>query len=247
MNKINACPVYVVNLDAAPARMSTMAAQLNTLGIAYQRITAVNGLDLSAQEIASSYSKTLNRQHFRYNLSLGEIGCYMSHRKIWQLMLDEGIEFAVVLEDDLVIKDKFRQLFAQIDTLKQFDLIKLADNRNYPAAQKLGLANDLQLVNYHTIPNCTTGYTISLNGAKKLLARKKFYRPVDIDIQFCKELNLSVYGLQPYPISENRSFESDIAAFNGGRHGKKTTSLIRNIKYRLALWYLRKSHLSGRF
>ena len=245
MKKINICPVYVVNLDCATARMQGMDKQLTKLGIPYQRIAAMKGIDLHTSEIEKVYSKKLNQQHFRYNLSLGEIGCYMSHRSIWQMMIEQNIEFAIILEDDLVINANFQKLFSQIDSLKNYDLIKLADNRNFPAAEKKKMAGNFELVNFKTIPNCTTGYTISLSGAKKLLARKAFYRPVDIDLQFCKELNLSVYGLQPYPITENGDFDSDIAALNGGSHGNKTTSLLRNIKYRLALWYLRKTHLSG--
>jgi len=245
MKYVNPCPVYIINLDCASARMQGMDKQLDNLGVSYQRIAAVRGVDLPANEVEKVYSSELNRQHFRYNLSLGEIGCYMSHRNIWQIMVEQNIEFAVILEDDLVINANFQQLFSEINTLKHYDLIKLADNRSFPAAQKKKITDDFELVNFNTIPNCATGYTLSLNGAKKLLARKVFYRPVDIDMQFCKELNLSVYGLQPYPITESNDFASDIAAFNGGRHGNKTTSFIRNIKYRLALWYLRKTHLSG--
>ncbi|MGB2739694.1 MAG: glycosyltransferase family 25 protein [Cognaticolwellia sp.] len=242
---INTCPVYVVNLDCAETRMQSMDQQLSNLGVSYQRISAVKGIDLSANEIEKVYSSKLNQKNFRYNLSLGEIGCYMSHRKIWQKMVEQNIEFAVILEDDLVVNENFLGLLSQVDSLKNYDLIKLADNRNFPAAEKKKIAGNFELINFKTIPNCTTGYTISLSGAKKLLTRELFYRPVDIDLQFCKELNLSVYGLQPYPITENRNFGSDIAAFNGGSHGNKTTNIFRNIKYRLALWYLRKTHLSG--
>ncbi len=242
---INTCPVYVINLDCAETRMQSMDQQLSNLGISYQRIAAIKGVDLPTNEVEKVYSSKLNQQHFRYNLSLGEIGCYMSHRNIWQMMIEQNIEFAIILEDDLVINANFQQLFSQVNSLKNYDLIKLADNRNFPAAQKKKITDSFELINFHTIPNCTTGYTISLNGAKKLLAREAFYRPVDIDLQFCKELDLSVYGLQPYPITENSDFDSDIAALNGGSHGNKTTSLLRNIKYRLALWYLRKTHLSG--
>ena len=242
---INTCPVYVINLDCAETRMQSMDQQLSNLCISYQRIAAIKGVDLPTNEVEKVYSSKLNQQHFRYNLSLGEIGCYMSHRNIWQMMIEQNIEFAIILEDDLVINANFQQLFSQVNSLKNYDLIKLAVNRNFPAAQKKKITDSFELINFHTIPNCTTGYTISLNGAKKLLAREAFYRPVDIDLQFCKELDLSVYGLQPYPITENSDFDSDIAALNGGSHGNKTTSLLRNIKYRLALWYLRKTHLSG--
>ncbi|MFT4927049.1 MAG: glycosyl transferase family 25 [Phenylobacterium sp.] len=245
MSKINQCPVYVVNLDDSPQRMETMNQQLVAFNVAYERISAVKGVDLSPEQIQQEYAPDLNKSHFRADLSLGEIGCYMSHRNIWRKMVAENVEFAVVLEDDMVIEDNFPALFADIEQLKQYDLIKLADNRDHPPEQTKQISDNFELVSFKKIPNCTTGYTINLSGAKKLLSRDKFYRPVDIDLQFCSELALSVLGVRPYPITENKEFTSDIAALNGGHHGIKSTSFLRNMKYRINLWWLRKRHVSA--
>lgn len=245
MPSINSCPVFIVNLDNAPARMKSMDKQCKDMDIAYQRISAVKGVDLSIDEVNIEYSKELNKKHFRYDLSLGEIGCYMSHRKIWRKMVEEKIEFAVVLEDDLIIQKNFSNMFSSINSLKDYELIKLADNRDYASIDSKEIDKNNELINYKKIPNCTTGYTINLDAAIKLLSREKFYRPVDIDMQFCRELHLSVYGLRPYPIIENSSFESDIVTLNGGLHDTNTTTFFRNLKYRLSLWCLRKFYISG--
>jgi glycosyl transferase family 25 len=225
--------------------MSNMEQQLKKIAISYERISAIKGANLTVDEISNEYSASLNKKKFRANLSLGEIGCYISHKKIWRQMVEKEIEFAIILEDDLTIQSNFVDIFSDINNLKKYELIKLSDNRSYPAVQNKKISNQFDLINFKKIPNCTTGYTLNLAGAKKLLARNKFYRPVDIDIQFCKELDLSVFGLRPYPITEDNSFESNIATLNGGSHGNKTTSFFRNIKYRLTLWYLRKTHISG--
>lgn len=245
MQIINSCPVFVVNLDCATKRMSNMDQQLKKIGVAYERFTAIKGVSLTTDQVNSEYSNSLNKKKFRANLSLGEIGCYISHKNIWRHIVEKKIAFAIILEDDLTIQSNFVDIFADISNLKKYELIKLADNRSYPSVKSKKISNQFDVINYKKIPNCTTGYTLNLAGAKKLLARDKFFRPVDIDIQFCKELNLSVFGLRPYPIAEDNDFESDIAAMNGGNHGKKTTNFFRNIKYRLTLWYLRKTHVSG--
>ncbi|MDG1752370.1 MAG: glycosyltransferase family 25 protein [Thalassotalea sp.] len=239
------CPVYIINLDCAPDRMTNMHEQLISLNLEYSRIPAVKGADLSEIEINQVYSPALNKKYFRANLSLGEIGCYMSHRNIWRKMVDENIAFAVILEDDMLLTSQFTDIFQHTDIMKQYDLIKLADNRDHQPKHKKQIGDDFELINFTKIPNCTTGYTLSLKGAKKLLIREKLYRPVDIDMQFCHELNLSVFGLRPYPITENKDFTSDIATLNGGFHGHKSTSFIRNIKYRIHLWWHRKNYISG--
>lgn len=241
---INTVSVYLINLDCSPERLAKMDQQLVNQSIGYERISAVKGADLSPSDIDQVYSQALNKKNFRADLCLGEIGCYMSHRKIWRKMLDENVEFAVVLEDDLVIENNFGQLFEQFEQLKHYDLIKLADNRNIKPEQIKKISDDYELINFKKIPNCTTGYTVSLAGAKKLLSRDKFYRPVDIDMQFCRELGLSVAGLRPYPITENKEFFSDIIALNGGKHGKRST-FLRNLKYRITLWWFRKRYISA--
>ena len=245
MSTIKKCPVYVINLDCAEDRMLSMDQQLSAIDVNYERIPAIKGNSLTETEINIEYSAALNKKYFRADLSLGEIGCYISHKNVWRKMVAENIEFAVILEDDMIIENNFIKLFSLAETLKKYDLIKLADNRNHQPKKITKLEQPFELINFTKIPNCATGYTISLAGAKKLLSRELFYRPVDIDMQFCQELGLSVYGLRPYPINENKSFTSDITSLNGGFHGNKSTSFIRNAKYRLHLWYLRKMYVSG--
>jgi glycosyl transferase family 25 len=245
MSIIKKCPVYVINLDCAKDRMLSMDQQLSAIDVNYERIPAIKGNSLTETEINIEYSAALNKKYFRADLSLGEIGCYISHKNVWRKMVAENIEFAVILEDDMIIEKNFIKLFSLTETLKKYDLIKLADNRNHQPKKITKLEQPFELINFTKIPNCATGYTINLAGAKKLLSREQFYRPVDIDMQFCQELGLSVYGLRPYPINENKSFTSDITSLNGGFHGNKSTSFIRNAKYRLHLWYLRKMYVSG--
>lgn len=242
---IKQCPVYVINLNCAKERMESMDTQLSKIGIHYERIAAIKGINLTDEQVKQEYSETLNKKYFRADLSLGEIGCYISHKNIWRKMVTENIEYAVILEDDMILERDFIKLFSLTDTLKQYELIKLADNRKHTPKHVKELDQDFELINFKKIPNCATGYTINLSGAKKLLMREKFYRPVDIDLQFCSELSLSVFGLRPYPINENKQFSSDITLLNGGFHGVRSTSMIRNLKYRLHLWYLRKRYVSG--
>ncbi len=241
----NYCPVFIINLDCAKERMVNMHEQLTRLNIPYTRISAVKGIELSKDEIKQVYSSTDNKKYFRADLTLGEIGCYISHKHVWSKIVAENIEYAVILEDDMILTQQFANIFKHNDIFKQYDLIKLADNRTHQPKQIKQIDEHFEIINFTKIPNCATGYTINLNGAKKLLAREKFYRPVDIDMQFCHELGLSVLGLRPYPITENKNFTSDITAINGGFHGHKCTSFSRNIKYRLNLWWHRKNYISG--
>ncbi|MFT5529852.1 MAG: glycosyl transferase family 25, partial [Alteromonadaceae bacterium] len=116
---------------------------------------------------------------------------------------------------------------------------KLSDNRNFPFIDSAPLENNLTVGNYKKAPNGTQGYIISLSGAKKLLQRKPFFRPVDVDMQFHTEVGLNMIGIKPYPVAEDRSFISEITSANAGSHSNKST-FIRNLKHRLNLYMQRK-------
>ena len=237
-------PVFVINLETSPERYQHAEQQLIALDIHPKRINAVYGKNLSADEIAACYDKTENLRQFRRSLSLGELGCYLSHRGIWQMMVSQQIEFAIVLEDDIDVDPRLPEAIRQITTLRNWDHIKLSDDRETAAHQKLALENGFELVNFKKVPNCTTGYAITLSGAKKLLKREKFFRPVDIDLQFGHELDLQLFSLLPYTIWPSTKFDSVINAISGGSR-KGDTSPLRNLKYRLHTAWNRFYYRSG--
>lgn len=237
-------PVFVINLDSSPQRYQYALQQLLTLAIQPQRFNAVNGKNLTKAEINACYDQTGNRRYFRRPLSLGEIGCYLSHRGVWQLMVEQNIEVAVVLEDDSEIDPRLPEAINQIVGLTGWDHIKLADDRNTPPYQKRSLDHGFELANFKKVPNLATGYAVTVQGAKKLLCREKFFRPVDIDLQFGQELDLQLFSLLPYTISPSSKFDSVINAISGGSRRGGTTAL-RNIRYRLHAAWHRLCYTSG--
>lgn len=237
-------PVFVINLDSSPERYQSALAQLTAQAIEAERFSGVYGKNLTQQELDNCYDPAENIRKFRRPLSAGEIGCYLSHRALWQKMLDEQIPLAVILEDDIDVRPGFDTVLEQLQHLYNWDMIKLSDDRNGQGEQSLALAQPYKLVNFHKVPNCTTGYAITQAGAKKLLQRKKFFRPVDVDLQFYPELDLTVYAIVPYTIWPSAQFDSEINAMSGGSR-KGGTSFWRNLRYRLQLANIRKKHLSG--
>ncbi len=237
-------PTFIVNLDRCKDRYDQMEEELNKIGLTPQRISAVQGSILSNDDIAKIYCPESNKKYAHRDLTSGEIGCYMSHRNIWKKMIDENISLAIVLEDDVFVDRNILSLSNFKALLSAYDLIKLADNRNTQVANSKDLDDIHKLVSYSTIPNCTTGYAITLAGAKKMLSREKIYRPVDIDIQHCYEFGVSVAGIKPYPVTENKKWESEIAKNNGGKHSTKST-FLRNLKYRIKLAYYRQFYTSS--
>lgn len=245
MQSSNDLPVFVINLDCSADRLESAQKQLSSCGITMERFPAIYGKSLTLQQVEECYDPALNYAKFRRPLSPGEIGCYLSHRAVWRKMVEHNISAAVVLEDDIQVETGFPDVLQQVRRLKGWDMIKLSDNRNGQGEHALPLDDTYRLVNFHKVPNCTTGYAISLSGARKLLSRERFYRPVDVDLQFYNELDLTLYSILPYTIWPSDYFNSEIDRMSGGTR-KGQTSFLRNLKYRFDLGLLRLMHLSGK-
>lgn len=86
-------------------------------GIEYEFISEIYGKNLSDKELEKSVYDYKN-----CFITLGKIGCALSHLKIYQKMLDENIPYALILEDDAIFTQDTLKYIRKIDEfLKQSD------------------------------------------------------------------------------------------------------------------------------
>ncbi len=101
-------PVFVINLKRSKERRARAQEVLGSLGLAYEFIEAVDGNDLSEREVAEIRRNSADpRTRLRggtNSLSRGEIGCALSHLKVFELIVKDNLDYACIMEDDLVIK-----------------------------------------------------------------------------------------------------------------------------------------------
>ena len=121
----NAIPVFVINLDSSQERYVHAEHQLVELGVQPSRFAGINGKYLNPDEIDRCYDKACNNRHFRRSLSLGEIGCYLSHRAVWQQIVAQNIAQAIVLEDDVEVDPQLPLAIQQICQLSGYCRISL--------------------------------------------------------------------------------------------------------------------------
>lgn len=196
--------VLVINLDKASERMESMKTQLDSLGIDYERVQGNLGTSLSEEEISKIYSEKENLSKYYMPLSVANIGCYSSHLKAWQKIVDDDLDYALVLEDDLCLDAKiadFSKLVGLID--KPWECIKLMNPgqpKKIVRRKKIGNVNgvEYEFVTWRKPPTFAMAQLISRAGAEKLLAtRSVFYRPIDVDMQHYWENDLKIYGIIP--------------------------------------------------
>lgn len=235
-------PTYVINMDDNPDRMARAAAELERLGITYQRIPAVNGRSISEEELAHVYDARANARRARHPLIGPEIGCYLSHISVWERIAAGSAPGGIVLEDDFAASDS---LPAVIDALKDDDggweIVKLFSlHRQQGVVSRRSLVKGIEIVVPYKVPTTTLGYAIRRDAAARLAAGAlPISRPIDEDHKHFWELNLQVALVMPPPLQfAETSF--DLGSIQSARRrtrGVKGTAAIaqgwRSLRYRV--------------
>jgi len=95
---------WVINLDRAPDRLARISAQLQRLQLPFTRLPAVDARTLSPEQRSLLDEAAYCRKHGMTPV-LGELGCYLSHIDVMRRFLAGSAEFALVLEDDVLVHD----------------------------------------------------------------------------------------------------------------------------------------------
>jgi glycosyl transferase, family 25 len=212
-------PVYVINLKRSIERRNQAIEQLDELGVQFKIIEAVDGAEFSEQEIHNKkdfgFWKFGLRSRFLFK---GEIGCVLSHLKIYQKMIDEDIELACILEDDIEYKKEFKDflIFDNLNIVK-WDLLFLGHRSQYSKKEALSIKKEeLNILNYSLgepleIPVGSYGYIICKEAAKIILNNAYPIRmPLDYYIGNATTLGIRTYLISPPCISHNYKHNSTI-------------------------------------
>ena len=106
--------VYLINLKRRPDRLANFMQYYNAsdmVHVPYTKFEAIDGGELDIERIplsdlARAELKEIETTGFRskhYQLTKGAIGCYLSHVKIWEDVLQKGHNITLILEDDAKI------------------------------------------------------------------------------------------------------------------------------------------------
>lgn len=233
-------PTFIINLPQSTDRKTFMEAQCDSIGISPIFIDAVNGKGLSDSEINKYCNQRKAKQLFGRELLLGEIGCALSHIHVYQKMVDKNIAYAVIFEDDAIIKKDFTDTIKLVlDINFDWDLILLGHNIGFD------ISNEIKSIKSYwykkKVNNSTNigrivkgglgcyGYLITQQGAKKILDyinKESIFYPIDKITSNNKIINF--YGVFPTIVSINSNFNSSIDEF-GNRKNDRDGEMIYKI------------------
>lgn len=186
-DKLSFDEVFLINLKRRPERRTRMEYSLGELGLQHKLINAVDGMALNDTYVESLGIKMLPNFADPYHhraMTMGEIGCFLSHYNIWKEIVDRKLKSSLIFEDDIRFEPHFRtklvNFMNEVDTLKvDWDII-------YLGRKRLAIANESFVDDSDSLVNVqhsywTLSYILSEKGAEKLIAGEPFGKLVPVD------------------------------------------------------------------
>lgn len=194
--------IFYINLDRRQDRNINVLQIMKKYGMNATRISAIDGTKLDVTKIPNSiitekgiHDAQKKNQHISVSLTMGAIGCALSHRNVWKKIIDENIDNVLILEDDIRFDSNFGK---KLDNYanhwpKNYDVIFLG---YHPASIKFITKSVNDVFTRSNNVYGTFGYVVSKKGAEKLL--KIFPLNYQIDTEIHRNFhNIDAYLVKP--------------------------------------------------
>jgi UDP-glucose 4-epimerase len=161
-------------------------------------LNIISAVDANTNELEYHLGKRENDKNFLSFARRGQLGCLLSHIKVWKKIVEEETEYSTILEDDAILSQNFSNI-SQFSNLK-YDFIYLfvhPDSKN--KIETFTKYSPLLDVGYPTFG--TVGYCISYSMAKELIQffESRIATTVDDSITWY----LSNYNKKYYCVNNN--------------------------------------------
>ena len=123
-------PIYIINLRRNPERKLYIQRQLDAFNLDYQFVNAVDKYDLLSKKYRTTLAHQLGLEehNFEYlyeSLGSGFFACSLSHVKVYNLMIENNIALACVLEDDGYLLPSFPEILTRCQEIP-WDILMLS-------------------------------------------------------------------------------------------------------------------------
>ncbi len=195
--------IYVITLADAEARQQQAESQLRGLGLDFRFFPGVIGNEAIRSPLCKVDESEFLLATGR-DITAGEVGCYTSHKLLWQLCVHLG-EPVLVMEDDFQLSEDFSQALQLLDNeIDEYGLIRLQSERRARKKRVKALGR-FALWRYTKAPHSAMCYGISPSAAERLLASSEtITAPVDVYMKRFWRHGQQMYGITPYAVTESK-------------------------------------------
>jgi glycosyl transferase family 25 len=187
------------------ARRNHALRQLRGLGLEFEFLDAVDGAS-AARHHFDTFDAISFKLNARRDPLPGEIGCYASHRRLWQVCAARN-EPILVLEDDFKLLPGFAEAIPAVTSYSKYhDFLRLGPigrrrallKKLWRPAYEVSARDGYRVLYLSDVPTCLTAYAINPRGANRLLAASRHLTaPVDKFLQQTWQHRTPVFALHP--------------------------------------------------
>lgn len=235
IRRMDGLGAWVINLDRSPQRLARVSEQLQRLGLPWTRMPAVDARALSDEQRAALDEAGFRRKHGMPPLA-GELGCYLSHVETMRRFLATEDRFAVVLEDDVLLRDSLPAVLeGLVRQADRWDMVKLSAVHRGTPVPYLEVAPGHQLA--VMLSQCTgsSAYIINRKAAQAYLqGLLPMSLPYDHVFDQGWHFDLKVRLVTPTPCTHDEGIGTTIAATGDGRRKFHWSQRLGTYRHRLA-------------
>ena len=192
--------IYVINLDRDAERMASIRANLERLGLPFERLPAVVGKEVPDWERLVDLPAYAWRNRLDTPRA-GEVGCYLSHLKAMETFLRTDAPWCVILEDDVEVLPACAEVLRSLAEKDDWDLVKLFNFHSGMPVTKRSLAGGHRLVAHLTRTTSSAAYVVNRRAAATLLqSMRPISEQVDHALDRPWETGLRTRGIRPMPV-----------------------------------------------
>jgi len=198
---VSSLPIYVINLARRPDRLAAITKRLDSAGLAFERIDAVDAQSTPDEEIAPYFSSSSGFGR----VAKGDRCCTLSHLRFFERLVDSSADYALVLEDDAVFDGVELRRVLETNWLPPgVDLVKIeaygATGRKIIVGPLQQCLPGLSVARLHSRHTGTGGYIISRALASWLLSQiKPLSVPID-HLLFNPQVSPVFEHIRPYQL-----------------------------------------------
>lgn len=217
---MNEIPIFVINLKQDTEKRKHMYELCQKYSLNCHFIDAIFGKDLDASFVKEVTDDEVSRKIHGKLLSRGEIGCALSHIKIYREIVEKKIENAIIFEDDIVLEKGFEEIIGKTKNFPEDWEVMLLGYYSRASDElisksslwfKKNLVGDFHAVRLVQLAFGTHGYMINSKGVKKLLdSLETIVKPIDHYTGI--ESYVNMYAIKPrvVRISDKFKYNSSI-------------------------------------
>jgi GR25 family glycosyltransferase involved in LPS biosynthesis len=196
---------FIIHLERAEGRKTQVAQLQSCLPQPVETLPAVDGVAMSSADRSTAYRRGLHRPRYPFVLRDAEIGTFLSHRRAWSEIISRGLDFALIVEDDIALNPaEFARAHALACAhVTEHGYVRFPWFAKEVPRTEIVRDADCSLFSPRRIGLGMLAQLVSRNAAQKLLSvTEAFDRPVDTLLQMHWVTGLRPLVVWPSGVSE---------------------------------------------